>query len=733
MKLLLLAALAAGSAARSPMQGADSILSARRVGSAEIHVDGRLDEPAWSLAPLARGFRQREPREGQPASEDTEVRVLYDATNLYVGVHARDREPQRVIARILQRDKLMQAGGLDERHDFAGDDAVAILLDTFRDRRNAVVFATNANGAQFDALITDEGEAFNADWHGVWTVRAQRTASGWSAEFGIPFRTLRYPANSGPGSWGFNVYRVIRRRNEQTIWTAWSRQGGGFNRVSQAGILEGLSGLPRRGLNLDLKPFSLAGVSRDREEDPSFTADRQLAVGLDAKWELRPGLVLDATLNPDFAQVEADDEQVNLTRFDLFFPEKRDFFLENAGIFEFGARGFFEPPPFLLFFSRRIGLAEDEDEETHEVPVAGGLRLSGRAGRQTLGVLDLVTGPALGEGHVNYGVFRAKRDIGGNSYLGAMLTDRRGNGTSESAAGVDASLWPSRTLNLQAFFARTLSSEPGGDDSAYRVGMEYAGESLGLIGSHLAVGPGADPAMGFATRSDIKRSDLFARITLRPRILGIRKADLYPGGQYVTRSNGELQDWNLGPWLSLEWDSGERLSLFHSRTFTRIDEAFELADRVAVPTGDYAGTQRGFFGRTSAKRPLALSAESMFQRNYGGTLNSYGGGASLTPGSHLALSLRYNRNTVELPGGSFVGDLVSLRLSWAFSTRLNASAFVQYNGLDKKLVSNLRLNFIHRPGSDLFVVYNEERDADAGSRQLVNRALIVKLSWLARF
>lgn len=732
MRLLLLLAFAAGSAARSPAARAEPSLSALRVGDGEIRLDGRLDEPAWSRAAPARGFLQREPREGQPASEDTEVRVLYDGSSLYVGVNARDREPQRVIARILQRDKLMQVRG-DQSHDFAGDDAVAILLDTFRDRRNAVVFATNANGAQFDALITDEGESFNADWHGVWTVRAQRTPSGWSAEFGIPFRTLRYPENSGPASWGFNVYRVIRRRNEQTFWTAWSRAGGGFNRVSQAGALVGLSGLPRGGLNLDLKPFGLSGVSQDRVEDPSFTADRQLAAGVDAKWELQPGLVLDATLNPDFAQVEADDEQVNLTRFDLFFPEKRDFFLENAGIFEFGARGFFEPPPFLLFFSRRVGLAEDEDEESREVPVVGGLRLSGRAGRQTLGVLDMVTGPALGEGHVNYGVFRVKRDIGGNSYLGAMLTDRRGSGASESAAGIDASFWPSRTLNFQGFYARLMTSGGSGDDSAYRVGMDYSAERLGVLAAHLGVGPAADPALGFATRSDIRRSDVFARITLRPGVLGLRKADFYPGGQYVTRTDGELQDWNVGPFVSFEWDSGERLSLFHSRTFTRIDEAFDPADRVSVPPGDYDGTQRGFFGRTSANRALVLSAEATLQRNYGGTVDSYGGGASLTPGSHLALGLRYNRNNAELPGGSFAGDLASLRLGWTFSTRLNASAFVQYNGLDRKLVTNLRLNFIHRPGSDLFVVYNEERDSESGKRLVVSRALVVKLTWLARF
>jgi hypothetical protein len=325
--------------------------------SEELRIDGRLDEAAWARTDPAGQLRQREPQEGAFATETTEVRVLYDAHNLYVGVLARDREPARVIARILQRDKLMQPGGFDGRHEFAGDDGVAILLDPFRDRRNAVVFATNPNGAEFDALITDEGPTFNADWRGVWRVAAQRLDDGWSAEFEIPFRTLRYP-QAAEQTWGFNVVRMIRRKNEEALWAAWARDEG-FHRVSRAGRLEGLAALPRSGMNLEVKPFGLAGGTHEAGKSVAGRAD----VGLDAKWEVRPGIVLDATVNPDFAQVEADDQQVNLTRFDLFFPEKRDFFLENAGIFEFGTRGFGETPPFLLFFSRRIGIKEEEDDE----------------------------------------------------------------------------------------------------------------------------------------------------------------------------------------------------------------------------------------------------------------------------------------------------------------------------------------------------------------------------------
>ncbi|MCH6548102.1 MAG: carbohydrate binding family 9 domain-containing protein, partial [Gemmatimonadetes bacterium] len=281
--------------------------------AAQIRVDGLLDERAWRDVSAATDFRQQEPLEGAAATERTEVRVLFDETTLYIGVLAHDSDPDGVIARILQRDKVMQAsdGGQPE---FAGDDAIAILLDPFDDHRNGVVFATNPNGAEFDALLTDEGRQFNVDWRGVWTVAAQRTAEGWSAEFAIPFRSLRFPPNADR-PWGLNVYRVIRRKNEEVLWSAWSRANEGFSRVSRAGHLYGLRDLPRAGMNLEVKPYALGGPSQkmvSSPTDPSVSfleTDGQLDLGLDVKFEIRPGILLDATLNTDFAQVEVDDEQ----------------------------------------------------------------------------------------------------------------------------------------------------------------------------------------------------------------------------------------------------------------------------------------------------------------------------------------------------------------------------------------------------------------------------------------
>lgn len=340
-----------------PVVSADT-LPARRLSSAEasaMRVDGLLSEAVWREASPISGFRQKEPTEGAPATEETEIRIVHDAGTMYVGVTARDRTPRSVIARILARDKVMIAD-FDGKPKFAGDDAIAILFDPFHDHRNAFVFATNPNGAEFDALLTDEGREFNVDWRGIWSVSSKRTADGWSAEFAIPFRTLRYP--SSPATWGFNAYRIIRRKNEETLWRSFSRSNEGFARVSRAGHLTELADLPSPGLNADVRPYVLGGGDESRPLDAAMSRSTTGGLGVDFKSEVRPGLVLDLTYNTDFAQVEADDQQVNLTRFDLFFPEKREFFLENSGVFEFGARGNFEPPPFQLFFSRQVGISD---------------------------------------------------------------------------------------------------------------------------------------------------------------------------------------------------------------------------------------------------------------------------------------------------------------------------------------------------------------------------------------
>jgi hypothetical protein len=728
------AALTCGAAAPANAQGRNAPdLDARRLTTrGAVRVDGLLDEAAWGGVAAATEFRQREPTEGAAATEGTEVRVVFDETTLYIGVLARHNDSDGVIARILQRDRVMRASAFENEPQFAGDDAVAILLDPFHDHRNAVVLATNPNGAEFDALLTDEGREFNVDWRGVWEVAAQRTDEGWSAEFAIPFRSLRFPSDSDQ-PWGFNVYRVIRGKNEEVLWSSWSRANEGFARVSRAGHLHGLTDLPRAGMNLEVKPYVLGGVSQDTlpaATDPSralLDTDSELDLGVDLKYEVRPGLLLDLTLNTDFAQVEADSEQVNLTRFSLFFPEKRDFFLENAGIFEMGWRSAFEPPPFLLFFSRQIGISDDE-----EIPVLGGARLTGRIGAQTVGFMDVVTDDTFEEPKTNFAVARLKRDFGPSNYLGGMVTDRRSSDGWNTAGGADFSVWPGPALNLQGFVAGTATSGVGGDGAAWRIGLDYQQDRFGVAVGHLGITDEANAEMGFVTRTDILQNDALVRATPRPQLLGLRKLDLYWNTRVTTRVDGVMQDWLSGPAISPQWDSGESLTMWYLRGATRLDEEFEIRDDVFVPAGDYDANQFGWIGSTSHNRPVVLSTMGVLQDTYDGTINMVSGDLQWTPTANVSLAVGYTYNRVDIPADAFNADLARMRLSLALSTRLTAHALLQYNDEDDLLAANLRINFIHRPGSDLFIVFNEKRGSDASLWDLNNRAALMKVTYLAR-
>ena len=704
-------------------------VDARRLPPGELsvlRVDGLLDETAWRDAPMASGFRQQEPFEGEPATEITEVRVLFDNATLYVGILARDRSPDEVIARILQRDKLMEVG-FQQMPAFTSDDALVIVLDPFHDHRNAVVFGTNPNGAEFDALITDEGREFNVDWRGVWEVAARRTPEGWSAEFAIPFRSLRFPEASDE-PWGFNVYRTIRRKNEEVLWSSWSRSNEGFTRVSRAGHIHGLTDLPRAGLNVELKPYVLAGAAGELDSFDRLDTDAEIHIGLDAKYEVRPGLVLDATLNTDFAQVEVDDQQINLTRFSLFFPEKRDFFLENAGIFEMGQRGMFgQPPPFLMFFSRRIGISEDGP-----IPVMGGLRLTGRTGRQTVGVINVVTDAKFDEPRTNHAIARVKRDIGESSYLGAMVTDRRNTDDWNSTGGLDWSLWPTSTLNVQGFAAGTATSGGGGEGAAYRLGIDYQTDVLGITAGHLGVGPEATADLGFVTRTDIQQSDFTLRLTPRPRVLGLRRLEFQWGNTLVTGFGGGLQDWQSGLFMSPEWNTGDRMGVGIFRGFNRIDEAFDIGEGVTVPAGDYDAHQIGWFANTSRNRPIVLSSMAFLQNFFGGRVDTISNDVTASPNANLELTVGFTHNRVDVPAGAFTADLARFRVGYAFSTTLVANALVQYNRRDDELSVSVRVNFIHTPGSDLFIVFNEERGSAASIWDVNTRAAVVKLTYLAR-
>ena len=447
----VLAILFSGSDAGA-QAAATKTLHAHRIAS-PVRVDGVLDDEAWREAEAASDFVQQDPRAGEPVSEATEVRVVVDNEAIYFGIVCHDSEPHGVIARELRRD-----------NPFAADDHVEILLDTFHDHRNAYHFAVNPLGTQYDALITDEGRDINAEWNERWWSETRITADGWTAEIKIPLTTLR----SGPDldTFGVNFKRYIRRKNESAHWTGWSRDFP-FLQVSQAGHLAGVEQL-KTGLKLRVKPYGLGGF-RDIGVAGASGVTRLSDAGLETvRFSVTQGLTAELTANTDFEQTEVDDAVVNLTRFALFFPEKREFFLERAGIFEFGSggrRGGAAERNLQMFFSRRIGLTDDRAA----VPVTGGAKLAGHAAGLDIGLLDVQTGRLDGTPASNYLVFRAKRNVLARSNVGVFASNRQATGPDGNRVlGGDVNFTLFKNTDVQGFLAKSATPGLNGNDYAGR-------------------------------------------------------------------------------------------------------------------------------------------------------------------------------------------------------------------------------------------------------------------------
>lgn len=685
--------------------------------SESVAVDGVLDEAVWARADVGSGFVQREPFDGQPASEDTEVRVVYTPSTLYIGIVALDSRPDAIIAREMGRDSPLFR-----------DDSVAILLDTFRDRRNGYFFETNANGAKTDALITDEGRDVNFEWDGVWTVAARRSPDGWQVEIAIPFSTLRY--DPALDTWGLQVLRRIRRNSEETYWAPIPREAG-LMRLSMAGDVRGLGGLePTR--QVDVKPF-VVGSRDSAGEDQGTDTD----VGLDVKWGVARNLALDVTINTDFAEVEVDEVRVNLTRFPLFFPEKREFFLENAGIFEFGPPGSDDEEPLLeVFFSRRIGLEEDQ-----EIPVVGGLRLTGRVGGWNLGALGVRTAavqtlPDIGDvGETNFGVVRLKRNLGERSSVGLIATHRDERGAERNLVyGVDADFKPTDRVHLNGFIGRSDDPDLEGDDWALGLGTSYEGRTLEAQFDYLEIAEDFNPEMGFLLREDIRRYR--PRIEYEPRIerWGIRNLAFEASAEYVSRlSDGsmETRDLNL-TFFALRTFENDGFALNVELDTERLFEDFEISDGVVLPPGLYEAdplwTAFAFTGEhRKVSTELGVSAGGFYDGE-GFLVFSL---LRLRPSRYFRSEASWSHNDVDLPAGSFVTNVYRLRFDASFTPKHLLGTLLQYSDAGELAGVNLRYNWIYRPGADLFVVYNQSWDAPSlGTLTTSDRQVIVKFTYL---
>jgi hypothetical protein len=705
-----LAALAAPGYAQSPAPGETKSVRATRTAAALV-VDGVLDETAWSEAPAISDFFQQEPHINQPATQRTEVRILAGADGFYFGIICADSGP--VTARERRRD-----------NSFSDDDRFEIVLDTFHDHRNAFHFVINPLGTQRDALSTDEGRDVNVDWDERWWSEARITDTGWTAEIKIPFTTLR----SAPDldTFGVNFLRFTRRINERVLWTAWDRDFQ-FLQVSQAGHLTGVGGI-ETGLKLRIKPYLLGGA-----RDPGTASTRRVSdVGLEvARFSLTSALTAEFTANTDFAQTEVDEAVVNLTRFPLFFPEKREFFLERAGVFEFGLggrRGGDNERNLQMFFSRRIGLTEDRTP----VPIIAGAKLVGRAAGLDLGVLSAQTDRAGAVPGSNSTVVRAKRNVLARSNVGGFLSNRQSSPSEYNrVVGGDATFTLFKNTDLQGFVARSFTPGRNGDSFSGRAKYNWFTDQYELFAEHLYIGPDFQHDIGFVRRTDIQRSNAVAVWQPRPGVLDLRNLVFRGEVVYTTDTHRALLTREQILQATARWQSDDAARVNMTRTLDRLDRPFEIARGVILPPGDYDFQEQFVEMEAGGKRLLSGRARYGLGDFYSGRRQSFRIAPAFKPAGLLSAEASYELNDVTLPQGAFTSHVFNARANLNFSNRWLTTTLVQYDSASRRQIVFARLNYIYRPGDDVFVVIN--RSVDRGSRGPAEFTLLVKTTYSIDF
>ena len=710
-------------------------------GAAPPVLDGVIDDEAWrNVQPFA-DFTQQDPVEGAPATERTEVRVLLGRGNLYIGIIAFDSNPSRIIAAQSRRDAVL-----------SNVDSVIVALDTFNDSQNAFVFGTNPLGIEYDGQVASEGQtsgvqgagagssnqrggisAFNPNWDGDWTVRSKLTARGWETEMAIPLKTLRYETGTDR-TWGFNVMRNIRHKNEQVYLSPIPR-GFDIYRVSQAARLTGLD-LPAR-RDIKITPYVLGSVNKDFTRS-SNSLDRNGDVGADLKWGIRPNLTLDLTVNTDFAQVEADEEQVNLTRFDLFFPEKRSFFLENASTFQFGS-----PQAIDLFFSRRIGLSATGQP----IDILGGGRLSGKVGSWNVGVLNIqtddaedFTGTRVAAAN-NFGVMRAQREIG-RSNVGVIAINRQGSGSANwnRTYGVDGNWQATRNQRMSAFIARTDTPGAIGSDYAGRAFYNFTNNLWQVSGGFSQVGDNFNPEVGFLPRRGYRRPEMRVFFQPQPKnIPWIRRIAPHMNYNAYHGLDGGRQSASahFHP-IEIQPAQGGRFGWYMDYGADNPTRAFTVYNRdgrrVAIPAGRYEWWQQAYEYLHNPSAVVTGTARVRVGNYYDGDFKALELIGETRIGSRFTATAGWTRQDLDLPGGSFVTDLIPVKASYAFTTLANIQALVQYNGQTAQFSSNVRLALLDRSSTGFFIVYNDRRDTTTFTPdETLGRSFIIKYTRLLDF
>jgi hypothetical protein len=685
----------AGAAAAQP-NGQKSMRAVR--ATVPPAIDGSLDDPAWSDAEVISDFVQQEPDVDMPVSEPTEVRVLFDDEALYFGIRCLDRVAGGVVARELRRDNLL-----------AADDRFEIVLDTFHDHRNGYHFVINPLGTQYDAEITNEGLDVNVEWDERWWSVTEIGQQGWTAEIMIPLTSLR--AAEGTDTFGVNFKRFIRRKNETAQWTAWDRDFN-FLQVSQAGHLAGVGGL-QTGLKLRIKPYALGGMRRHAGL-ASPAARRVSDVGLEVlKFSLTPGLTAELTANTDFAQTEVDEAVVNLTRFPLFFPEKREFFLERAGIFDFGPggrRGGQFERNLQMFFSRRIGLTEDR----RPVPLLGGGKLTGRAAGFDVGLLNVQTDDVEQTPGANYTVIRARRNVLARSNVGMFVSNRQSSRSDfNRVVGADANFTLLKNTDLAGFLGKSWTPGRSGNDWVGRAKYNWMTDLHEVFFEHLYVGPEFQHDVGFVRRRGVQRSDAVAVWEPRPGVLDIRNLVFRGQVVYLTDIERRLLTREQIFQSTSRWQSDDALRFNTTDTFDRLEDPFAIAPGITIPIGDYSFRDNFVEFEGSGKRPLAGRIRLGRGDFYSGHRRYFQVAPSFRPIPLVSLETGYEFNDVSLREGAFTTHVVNARINFNLSNRWLTTTLAQYDSASEQHVLFFRLNYIYRPGDDVFVVFNRSTHGGA--------------------
>ena len=698
-------------------------MSAHRT-SEEINVDGVLDEPVWQSVEPIRELYQIQPDQGDPATEASEIRILYDDQKMYFGFIFYDSEMDKIVANDMRRD----SPGL------RSNDYGFLLLDTYNDRRNAVFFRFTPVGGMEDTAVSNSGASLNQSWDIVWECRCRINEDNWTVEIAIPFSQLRFE-RSDSMDWGINFGREIARKQEIDAWNEAPKTYGGLAKYRTAyfGTLEGIEGItPSR--HLEVLPYVLPGASYGSlEEETEGVFD----AGLDFKYGVTPNLTADLTFNTDFAQVEADQEEVNLTRFSLFFPEQRPFFLEGASIFDVGIPrpSFRRPPPLLLFYSRRIGLAEGR-----AIPILGGGKMTGKIGPYGIGILNVLTNTfeeeAAGapdedpftEPRTNYSVVRVNRDLLAGSSVGGIFINKQDADAYNRTAGLDFSYRPTREINVQGLWSRTFEANAIENSNALFIGGDWRTNLFRANASYTDIGEDYNPEVGFVQRTDVRRFRGDASYTPWPGVFSIREIQIGPEIDLVLTQANELETQEITFDTQVEFVTGDDIGFEVKNTTENLDRDFRIQG-VSIPADEYSFTSFQTSIRSSSSRMIGGEIQIEFGEFYHGTIRGFSIDGTARPTAKLSIEPFIEFNRITLPEEEFDANAFGGRISYSFSTILFTKLFTQWSTDRDVLSANLLVNYIYRPGSDFYLVFDQSYDTRDGGISLLGWTAVGKLTY----